>query len=278
MSNNTYLYDDKASKLSNKFAMSLADISCGFKSYALWNMLAWQDVKQRYRRSIIGPFWLTITTAIFISALGYLYASLFNQPVEEYIPFVAAGFIVWNAFSGIINDSCNVFTSSESMIKQVRQPFSVYVLRMVWRNVIIFAHNFIILVILVLVMDDLSVWGLLFMPLGMLIIAINGVWMGLFFGVVCSRFRDVVPMVGSLVQIAFFVTPIMWKPASLSDRAWIADFNPVTHFINIVRSPFLGESIPAISWWVVASVTLIGFILALIVLTKCRHRIAYWVG
>ena len=175
------VFNDEQKGLKQSFSMAFQDITMGIGSVSLWSMLGWQDIRQRYRRSVIGPFWLTITTAIFVCALGFLYSELFKQTVAEYLPYVAIGFVVWSFVSSILTDSCTVFVESESMIKQVRQPFSMYVMRMIWRNTIVFLHNAIILVIIIFVLPAPSIIDLLTIPVAVLLLGINGLWLGLLF-------------------------------------------------------------------------------------------------
>ncbi len=257
--------------------LACEDILSGMSKVSMWQTMGSQDIKQRYRRSVIGPFWLTISTAIMVGALGFLYAELFRQPIIDYLPFVAVGMIVWLYFSGMMTDACLVFAQSERMIKQVRLPLTLYVCRMVWRNTIILAHNFLIIVLLMFFVHHYRFIDLLSLPFAIVLLAANGVWLGLLLGVLCTRFRDLPPIVGSIVQVAFFVTPIMWKPEILTSRAWFVEANPFYHFIEIVRAPILGASFPWTSWGVTLSITVFGFVLAIFVLSKCRHRVAYWV-
>src|SRR2546422_820704 len=98
------------------------------------------------RRSVIGPFWLTISTAVMVSAMGFLYARIFGQDVSTYLPYLAVGLVIWGTISTMANESCTVFTTVEQIIKQVRLPLTTHVCRMVWRNAIIFGHNALILV------------------------------------------------------------------------------------------------------------------------------------
>jgi ABC-type polysaccharide/polyol phosphate export permease len=256
--------------------LAFSDIKDGVKAVPIWSVLGWQDIKQRYRRSVLGPFWLTISTAIMVAALGFLYASLLGQEVAEFIPHVGAGLIVWTFLSTLILDSAIVFTSSEGMIKQVRMPLTTHVCRMVWRNVMIFAHNALILLCLLYLVPEINILHLLTIPLAVFLIALNGLWIGLVLGVICTRFRDVAQILANLVQVLFFVTPIFWKPELLVDRGWIAEYNPAYHFIELVRSPLVGGGIPENSWLITSSITLGGFILAIAVLAKYRSRLAYW--
>lgn len=252
------------------------DFIDGVYASAIWGVLGWQDIKQRYRRSVLGPFWLTISTAIMIAALGFVYAGIFNQRISDYIPFVGVGLIVWGLISSIFNESPTVFVAAEGMIKQIRLPFTTHVCRMVWRNIIIFAHNGIILLVIYFFFGKGWHIDLITLPIALLVLAINGVAVGIILGIFCTRYRDIAQIVANIVQLTFFITPIMWDPKVLADRKWIADFNPIFHFIELMRAPILGNAFPATSWVVVALITLAMIILALLSLIRFRHRIAYW--
>lgn len=246
-----------------------------FKS--IWHTLGWLDIKQRYRRSVIGPFWLTISTLIMVAALGLVYSVLFNQPLQAYLPYLAVGLIIWTLISTLILESCDVFIAAESMIKQVKLPFTVHVMRMVWRNLIILLHNVVVLVAVVLFFVKSWNLSLMTVPLAILVIAANGLFLGLILGVFCTRFRDIAPIVVNVTQLTFFITPIFWNAEALTERAWVVKYNPIYHFIEIARLPILSGTVPLISWLVVSVITLVLAILAVVVMRHYHHRIAYWV-
>ena len=257
--------------------LAIRDIVEGARALRLWRMLGWQDVRQRYRRSKLGPFWLTISMGVLVTALGVLYSALFRIEVADYLPFVAVGFIVWSLVSGLINEGCTAFIDAERIIKQVDMPLSVHAYRVVWRNFIILGHNAAIYVAVAAIFSIWPGWaGLLAIP-GLLLLYLNGVWTGLLAGLVCSRFRDVSQIVASVVQVAFFLTPIIWKPELLPDRALVLDLNPFFHLVEIVRAPLLGHSPSLVSWLAVLGITLGGWLAALAMYRRYRWRIAYWV-
>src|SRR4030095_1787042 len=132
-------------------ALAAGDLREGFTNVPVWGMLGWQEIRQRYRGSTLGPFWLTISTGAMISGMGPLYGRLFNQDISSYFPYMAVSFVIWALIAGLVNESCAAFISTESIIKQIKLPFSVYVLRLVWKNLIIFAHNFLIIVAVLLI-------------------------------------------------------------------------------------------------------------------------------
>lgn len=256
---------------------ALRDFTDGLASIHVWPMLGWMEIKQRYRRSMLGPFWLTISTGAMIAGMGPLYGRLFGVNVTSYFLYLAVSFIIWLLIANVVNDACMVFISSEGYIKQTKTPLTVYVLKMVWKNLIMFAHNLVIVVPIVFVWPPAADWHLVLIPLGVLFIAINSVWLGTILGLVCARFRDIPQIIGSLVQVAFFLTPVMWKAEMLGTGRWAADWNPFYHFLEIVRAPLVTTTTNWSSWIVVLGITIVGFAAALLMFARYRARIAYWV-
>lgn len=265
------------------FRRAFQDLIDGWKADELWIMLGWQDIKQRYRRSTLGPLWITIATGVMAVALGLLYSLLFNEDLSYFLPHVTLGLIIWGFIAGCIQDGAQVFIANEGLIKQLPAPLSVHVYRLVWRQLLFLGHNMIIYLILLVVFRPSLGWDvLLFIP-GLLLLMLNGVWVSMFFGIIATRFRDVAPLVDSLVQLAFYMTPIVWTTRTLysneamSQRAKLAELNPLYHYLEIVRSPLMGLDVAPYHWAVVGGCTVIGFILMLLVMRKARGRVSYWV-
>lgn len=255
----------------------LRDIRAGLARWDLWTFIAWNDIRHRYRRSIIGPFWITISMAILVSALGVLYAMLFRLELTEYLPFVAAGFIIWALISGLISESAMLFIQSEGVIKHIKLPYSCYAFQLVFRNFIIFAHNVVIFVFVALIFSINVGWGVLYSFIGLCLVAVNGVSTALFLGVICARFRDVPQVIANVLQLSFFLTPIIWKPELLQERAFFLWANPFYYIVEVVRAPLLGKPVPAVVWIVVTAITVVWFAVAVAFFARFRHRIAYWV-
>jgi len=252
------------------------DIFCGIMLARVWTMLAWQEIRQRYRRSVLGPFWLTISTAIMILGIGVIYGSIFGSTRSKYLPYIAMSFVIWQLLAALLNEACQAFIVAEGYIKQIKLPLSLHVLRVVWRNLIIFAHNLPIIVAALFVSRPPLSWELLEVPLGVLVLALNGVWAGLLLGMLCARFRDIPQIVASIVQLAFFVTPVMWEASMLKSHRWVLSVNPLYHFMETIRAPLLGSAPSSGSWLVVISITIVGSLITLLVFKRFRARIAYW--
>jgi ABC-2 type transport system permease protein/lipopolysaccharide transport system permease protein len=253
------------------------DLADGWKARTLWGTMAYQDIRQRYRRSMLGPFWITISMGVMVGALGILYGSIFKQELGTYLPYLASGFVVWGLMAGLIGGSARAFMDNEGMIRQLPAPLSIYVYRMVWSNFIESAHNILIFVVVALIFDVTLSWQMLAALPGVALILLNGVWVGLLLGLVSARFRDIPMIVGSIVQLAFFMTPVMWKPDMLPGRTLLLDANPFYHFLEIVRAPLLGH-LPLLENWVVALViTVVGWAVTFLFFSAFRWRLAYWV-
>ncbi len=261
----------------SKTALAWKDISQGLMSVRVWSMLAWQEIRHRYRRSVLGPFWLTISTAVMVIGIGVIYGAIFGSVRAQYLPYLAVSLVIWMFISGIVNESCQAFIVAEGYIKQMKLPLSIHVMRVVWRNIIIMFHNVPIIVVTLIVYKPSLTWHLLEVPIGLLFIAVNGIWLGLLLGILCARYWDIPQMVGSVVQLAFFVTPILWQASMLSSHRWVVTFNPLYYFMEIVRAPLLGFEPVRAAWLVVIGVTLAGGLLAFLVFSRFRARIAYWV-
>ena len=276
-------HDTPPSK-SKTMGMAFNDLVRGWGQYELWLQLGWQDIKQRYRRSTLGPLWITIATGVMALALGLLYSMLFQIEIREFLPHVTVGFIVWGFISGCVKDGANVFIENEGLIKQLPSALSVHVYRLVWRQLLFFAHNIVIWVLLVIIFRIPLTWQTLLAVPAMLLLVLNGVWVTMLFGIIATRFRDVAPLLEALVQLLFYVTPIVWTTQTLKEqggdvakRALLAEINPLYHYLEIVRAPMIDQPVAAYHWGIVGICTLIGLGITLLAMRQMRFRVPYWV-
>lgn len=252
------------------------DMSRALLSYSLWGSLGWQDIKQRYRRSSIGPFWITLSLGLTVAAMGVLYAKLFHQDIHAYLPYLSSGMVIWSFLSGIVNESPSIFISAEGIIKQIPMPYGVHAMRMIWRNTVIFFHNMIVVLLVMGIFDVIPRWNILLFPFALVLTVMNGYWIAILLGIFGARYRDIVQIVNNIVQIFFFLTPVMWTEKSIHHKTWILDLNPFYHVLNIMRNTLLGGDVPLLSWGIVFAMTIIGWFFALWLLSRYRRRISYW--
>jgi ABC-type polysaccharide/polyol phosphate export permease len=259
-------------------ATAFQDLWEGWHDYRqLWTAIGWYDIRKRYRRSLLGPFWITISLGIFITALTFLYVPLLGGSAEHYAPYVGFGFIAWQLVSMLVSESCNVFIVNGPTIQQLRAPLSVYIYEVIWKNLLIFGHNLLIYVIIVLIFGLWPNWATLLIVPGLALVCLNGVWMGMLLGPLCVRFRDIPPVVTTIVQMMFLLTPILWHPDQIPTRQALVFLNPFYYFIDLIRQPMLGEAPSFFVWIVTLLITASGFLLAVPFFGRFRDRIAYWV-
>ena len=260
-----------------RLSRALDDLWRGLAQSELWLTLGWHDIQRRYRRSTLGPFWLTLSMAATIAGIGLLYATLFQMDVSIYLPKLAYGLIVWGLIASLTSDGCGTFIDASQTIKQIRAPLSVYVYRMLWRNLLIFAHN-VVLVPVVMVLFGLNPGAAVLMVLpglGILLATFYAVSLSL--AVLSARFRDIPLIISTIIQFAFFFTPIIWDAEQLPERALVVHVNPFYYMLEIVRAPLLG-AVPPLELWIVAlGLCFAAWGLALALYTKFRGRIAFWV-
>lgn len=269
---------------SRSWRRAFDDLRLGWSQRSLWGYLGWQDIKQRYRRSVLGPLWISISMGVIALAMGILYAALFEQEINVFLPYLATGLLIWNFISGCILEGSEVFIRNEGLIKHLPSPLSVHVFRLVWRQTLFFLHNLVIWVILIAVFPRPLGWGVLLAFPAFALLVVNGGWITIFAGIVATRFRDIPPIIASVTQLLFFMTPIVWsyddfrsRGGEIGERAQLAELNPVMHFVEILRKPLLGDPTLWRHWVVAGAITVLGWAAALVMLRNYRSRVSYWV-
>src|ERR1700744_2180742 len=207
---------DMTAATRNRWAV--ADLAGGARLWRLAWALGWLDIRLRYRGSMLGPFWLTISTGVMVGALGVLYSTLFKIDMRDYLPFLALSQVLWGFLASLVSEACTVFPAAEGVIRSVRMPFFVFSLRALIRNAVVLGHNIVVIVVVFAIFDTWpGISGLMALP-GLLLWVIDALALTLILGAFCARFRDIQPIVNSVMQIAFFITPVIWKPTQLGAR------------------------------------------------------------
>jgi homopolymeric O-antigen transport system permease protein len=252
------------------------DLLSAIRAWHLWIMLGWNDIRQRYRRSVLGPFWITISMAVFIGLLGVIYSQIFRIELRTYLPYLTLGYIIWGFIAQTTTESSIAFQESERIIRQIRVPYAIFVLRVVWRNFIVFLHTAVIYVPVAIIYEVRpGLTGLIALP-GLALVYLNQVWVTLTLAIICTRYRDVPQIVTTAVQILLFATPIMWPVSALGPATMIAHMNPFYHMIELIRAPMLGEVPSSLSWVVVLVCVALGWTVAVLLLLRTRRRLVFW--
>lgn len=248
-----------------------------FKGWHVWALLGVSDIRLRYKRSRFGQFWITLSMGIFVGGVGAVYGGLFHQKVHDYIPYLAVNMTVWSFISTTITESCQAFIEAAPYLRQEALPKSTFIMRVIMRNLMALGHNVVIIpLVFIIFLYAPSPVALLAIP--GLVLLLAGVFMAsISLALLCTRFRDMPQIIGNLLQLAFFVTPIMWHVEQLGANAFYVEvFNPFAALLRVVSEPLLGN-VPAPQTYVTVLVVLgILTILAWPSFAKFRARIVYW--
>ena len=257
--------------------LSLVDLKQSIASWRLWTLPVWLEIRQRYARSRVGPFWLTISMGVMITSLGVVYGTLFGQKMTDYLPFLASSIVLWTLFSQMILEGSTAYINSAPYIRQVPSPKLIFILQVVWRNLIVLAHNFVIVIGLLIVFGVKSWESLpMFIP-GLLVYVLNAMWIAMLAGLLSARFRDLPQIIAALIQIAFYVTPIIFRPEALNRFSFIVEWNPLAYLIDLVRGPLIGQMPSALTWEVTVGMAVIGWPIALLMTGRYLKRLPYWI-
>ena len=254
-----------------------ADWLAGTRQVGLWGTLAWYDTVLRYRRSLLGPLWITLSMGLLLLGMGPLYAVLFDVPLRRFYPHLALGVIIWHFLVGAVTDGCQVFIAAAAFLKQAAFPLSGFVWRSLARLVIQFAHHLVLYV-------PVAIWAgipltprmLLVVP-GLLVLLVNLHAMMTILGITTARFRDVAPIATAAMQFLMFLTPVFWMPDSLQGRARYVLWNPLAQLLDVVRLPLLGAAPATGTWRFLALFTALTVAAAAALYATCRRRVVYWI-
>ena len=257
--------------------LALDDIVAGVMSWRIWQMLGTNDVRSRYRRSTLGPFWNSLSMAVQALVTAFVFGFLFNLPNERYLPFLCLSLVLWFFIVSTVNEGASAFISAGELILQVRRPFTVYIMQVMWRNLIIFGHTIVIFFVVAFLYGQFPGPVYLLAIPGFVLLVLNVAWASFLSAILSTRFRDVPMIVQNAFTVLFWLTPIVYMPNQLGGYVeQMVRLNPLTHVVQVVRDPLL-LSQPTLENWVVATSTaLVGWAVTLLTFARFRSRIAYW--
>ena len=255
----------------------IVDLVEGIKRWRVALYIAWSDTRARYRRSVLGPLWLTLGTAVGVVGLGLLWSELLKIERATFLPSLTAGLIIWQLLAGCITESTTAFIRQSHVIRNLKMPYFIHPLQLLLRQLVNFAHNiFVYMAVAIIFSVPLTSSTLLVVP-GLVLLSLNLLWMALFLGMLGARFRDVEYAVGALIPLLFFISPVIYRPDYLPFSAKLIWLNPLSHLIEVVRSPLLGITPPPFVYITVCDLLVVGWVLTLWIFNRRYQQIAFLV-
>jgi lipopolysaccharide transport system permease protein len=228
----------------------------------LW-IFAWRDIKVRYRQTLLGALWVMGQPLVTMLIFALLFLRVAKLRVGTDVPyplFVLAGVLLWNFISGTINQTGNSLIGASFLISKAYFP----------RLIIPLANASVILVdffIASLLLIPMMAWyriapgvEILFLPLVVLLAAIFALGIGLWIAALNIEYRDIRIVVPWVLQLAMYVTPVVYPLSALPDRyRAIAIWNPAAGIVEALRWTLFGTPAPLVplAWSVVSSIAVL---------------------
>lgn len=261
----------------SRVGRAIADLSRALSMWRIWSFRAYEQLISRYRRSLLGPFWLAASMAATAISLSIVFGALFRQPIKEVLPFITGGILAWNMLAMPLSEAPEIFVASGGIIRNHAYPFMYYVIEAALKNFIQFAHNLVVFFVFEIAVGAFTVPNYQILPALMLVFLCNLVWSTVS-ALVASRFRDIRFMFPYVAQVLFFMTPIFWRVDSLPPaKRIVGEWNPLFYMVRLIREPLLGRSPSLHDWAVVGGIALVGTIIWLATFSAFRRRIPFWV-
>ena len=244
----------------------------------IWWNLALNDLRSRYRRTRLGPWWIVIGLGITLSSMSLLWATIFNLPWREFVPYMLVSLVTWNWIAGSITGACNIYVGEYSgLLRTTPLPPMVHAMRFVVLNFLTHLHNMTIPIGALIICGTIPSLSLVYwLPISTALVMINAFCFAIYLGFVGARLRDFSNLVGAVMAPMMLLTPVMWKVNMLGEHSSIISLNPFYHFITVVRAPFLGEPVPTVSWIAVLIMTMINIGLASFCYRRYRKMLVFW--
>jgi ABC-type polysaccharide/polyol phosphate export permease len=255
----------------------LEELVGGAYNWRVWHLLGVSELRNRYARSRFGQVWLVLSTGSMIGALAVVWSLLWNQSLHELMPFIGISIIMWNFLSQVLTECTSIFVTHSNFYRNQKMNLSVSIYSVIYKNTLILAHNFIIIVVLILAFAvPIDLWILQIIP-GLILTWIALGWSGCLIAMVCVRYRDIIQLITTWLTVFFFITPVMWKPDFLPRQYhFIIEWNPLAQFLELLRAPFLGQPVSGHTWLVTIAIALGGGLLSLPVIGRYQRRVIFW--
>ncbi len=263
---------------SKKTHQAFNDFVSSFSYWRIFYLIGITDIRRRYARSKLGQLWLTLSLAVQIGSLGFVWGYLFKMPLSDYFPYLATGMIFWNFILTSVTEGSSIYISSISYLKELTIPKLSYVNSLFVKSIVILLHNLVVLLPIYLYYGvAISFWGIVHSLFGFIITCVALYCTIIPIALLSLRFRDFPNIIVSLSQIVFYVTPIMWKIDAMPEkiREYIV-LNPAAVFLSFCRDPLIGLVVPNSYYLMGATYIAVALAVTIFAFSKYRARIVYW--
>lgn len=256
---------------------SFNEIRSAVRDTDYWIHLAFFDIKRKYTRATLGYLWSLINSVLFIAIVGTCYTLIFKVNAATLLPHLAISYFTWQYIVASVNESASLLHTNAIILKTSRITAPMLIMRTISKNTIILVQNALLSLLVIVYFQELYITsGLSVVGVLLIIIAVAPLCFAI--ALVTSRFRDVEQIIQNILTMLFFVTPVLWYPDIINlDSKWFVNWNPLFHFLELVRGPMLGNLPTKTSYLVVIGFVILLNIVAAVLYSRVRTRLALWI-
>jgi lipopolysaccharide transport system permease protein len=256
----------------------LRDIFFLFKRWRIIHLIGISRLRERFARSKFGQAWLTISNFGLILVTGIVWSLIWKMEIDEYLPYVGVGHVIYLFISQTLNESSGIFIADARYYLNERTPFFLSIFSHIYRSSIIFLHNLPIIIILVVWSKAANFDVNIYFFLTFFLLVVFLIFWCYVIAALCVRFRDLIQLFGLLFQLLFLITPVMWKLTFVPEKyRFYFLINPLASFLEIMRNNLIGISVNSYAYITIAVWTLIGILLASIIYKYFDKKIIFWI-
>jgi len=252
-------------------------IKC-LKDFELWYTLGLSKLRIRYLRTKLGPLWEILGTLLIISVISLIWSKLWGKDYNDFLPYLFFGYVIWKSILSIIGDANMLY---HEVYKNVLENIYIHPFKLAIASV---AKNFIILIgfiacclILNIILGNFYLRSFIYLTLFIIFFFISSVCLSYLFGMLCLKFRDLQHTIGVVLNLSFFVTPVIWQPEQLGIKGQlIIDFNIIYYYIEFFRSSLINGNVDFKIFMTVFFSTLFLSLLTIIFSNKYSRKIIFW--
>lgn len=245
--------------------------------FELIKTLTVNSLKIKYKRSKLGFSWSMLNPIFNLTVIAFVFSSIMGMTYGKFAIFYFSGFLAWNLYSSSVLSSANCLVNNESLIKKVPINLLIFPLVMVGVNVVEFLLALTTLTILLILLGmDFSA-AILFLPISFGLLLFFTVGFSLIASVLTAFFRDFAHIFVVMMQLWFFLTPVLYPKHLLSGKRVILLYlNPMTVYIDLFRDPIAYNHLPSMQEVAIASALSLGvFSFGMMIFNKYKSQIVF---
>lgn len=262
-----------------KYQKSIANqILYSCKNYEKWFYPSLLDLKSKYKNTKLGNFWNVITSIVIVSFISTIWSFVFKKDYIDFWIYYFCGYTIWTIINNVISQSTTLyFINYRSDILNYPAPVTIYNIRNVFSNIVIFMHFLPVFIIIFSLGENLNLFNIFLFFIGIIILSLNLFFLSIIISIICSRYRDLPMLINTIMASMFLVSPILWKKEEIGKFQDFIHLNPIAAYIDIIRDPILNGKLQLSALMASICMLLIFILIALIIIKIKGRRIVYWI-